>query len=166
VVCNRYADGELVLEEHKRDTPVSPQYDVVYLRDGRGWYYRYSHLKEIDQQIVPGRVINQGDRIGVLGKEGGSGGWSHLHFEIVSRQPSGMWGTQEGYAFLHEAYVRQFKPPLLAVARPHHLIWAGDRVQLDGSTSWSAAGKVDNFRWLFSDSTQARINRLATISSP
>ena len=147
--------GELVLEEHRRDTPVSPRYDVVYLLDGRGWYYRYSHLKEIDEQIVPGRVIAQGDRIGLLGKEGGSGGWSHLHFEIVSRQPSGKWGTQEGYAFLHEAYVRQFKPPLLAVARPHHLIWAGDRVQLDGSKSWSAAGKVDNFRWQFSDGTQA-----------
>ena len=32
----------------------------------------------------PGRVISQGDRIGLLGKEGGSGGWSHLHFEIKS----------------------------------------------------------------------------------
>ena len=43
--------------------------------------------------------------LGRSGKEGGSGGWSHLHFEIVSRQPSGEWGTQEGFAFLWEAYL-------------------------------------------------------------
>jgi hypothetical protein len=39
------------------------------------------------------------------------------------------------------------------VARPHHSIWAGDSVTLDGSKSWSASGKVASFRWQFSDST-------------
>ena len=34
------------LNEHKEDTPVSPRYDVVYLLDERGWYYRYSHLQD------------------------------------------------------------------------------------------------------------------------
>ena len=27
---------------------VHPRYDVVYLRDSRGWYYRYSHFDVID----------------------------------------------------------------------------------------------------------------------
>ena len=147
--------GEVVLEEYKRDTPVAPRYDVVYLLDGRGWYYRYSHLKEIDKQIVPGRLISQGDRVGLLGKEGGSGGWSHLHFEIVSRQPSGKWGTQEGFAFLREAYVRQFNPHLIAVARPHHLIRTGESVTLDGTKSWSASGNIATFRWQFADGSMA-----------
>ena len=138
--------GDVVLDEHKSDTPVSPRYDVVYLLDNRGWYYRYSHLKEIDKTIVPGRVISQGDRIGLLGKEGGSGGWSHLHFEIKSRQPSGKWGTQEGYAFLWEAYLREYKPKLIAVARPHHVIFTGDSVTLDGSRSWSESGKIAKLR--------------------
>ena len=157
--------GEVVLDEYKRDTPVAPRYDVVYLLDGRGWYYRYSHLKEIDRRIVPGRLIAQGERVGLLGKEGGSGGWSHLHFEIVSRQPSGKWGTQEGYAFLREAYQRQFQPKLLAVARPHHLIWAGETVTLDGTKSWSSSGKVANYRWQFTDGSQAdgpELNRTYT----
>jgi hypothetical protein len=48
--------GNVVLDGHKIDTPVSPRYDVVYLLDGRGWYYRYSHLNEIDKGIVPGRI--------------------------------------------------------------------------------------------------------------
>lgn len=147
--------GEMVLDGHKVGTPVSPRYDVVYLLDGRGWYYRYSHLKEIDKQIVPGRLIAQGDRIGLLGKEGGSGGWSHLHFEIVSRQPSGKWGTQEGYAYLREAYQRQYRPKLIAVARPHRLIWAGDSVTLDGSQSWSAAGKIASYQWKLTDGSTA-----------
>ena len=81
-------------------TPVAPRYDVVYLLDARGWYYRYSHLKTIEPAIRPGATVRMGQPIGLLGKEGGSGGWSHLHFEISSRQPSGRWGTEEGYAFL------------------------------------------------------------------
>lgn len=145
--------GEQVLPGHKDDTPVAPRYDVVYLLDGRGWYYRYSHLKEIDEQIVPGRMVKMGDRIGLLGKEGGSGGWSHLHFEIKSRQPSGKWGTQEGYAFLWEAYQRQFQPPVIAVARPHHLIWTGQSVTLDGSKSQGRNSL--SYQWQFEDGSTA-----------
>lgn len=140
------SSGLEVLPEHRQDTPVSPRYDVVYLLDARGWYYRYSHLKEIDPTVKPGRHLKLGDRIGSLGKEGGSGGWSHLHFEIKSRQPSGRWGTEEGYAYLWEAYLRQFQPKVIAVARPHHVIWAGEQVKLDGAKSWSASGKLD-YRW-------------------
>ncbi|MEQ8785936.1 MAG: PKD domain-containing protein [Pirellulaceae bacterium] len=159
--------GETVLPGHEKDTPVSPRYDVVYLRDARGWYYRYSHLKEIDKQIVPGRVISKGDRIGLLGKEGGSGGWSHLHFEIKSRQPSGKWGTQEGYAFLWEAYQRQYKPAVTAVARPHQAIWAGESVTLDGSKSRSAAGRITKYVWSFDDGATAEGARVErTYKSP
>jgi len=143
--------GDTVLDEFRRDTPVAARYDVVYIRDARGWFYRYSHLHTIDTAIAPGRVVTMGDRIGLLGKEGGSGGWSHLHFEIKSRQPSGQWGTQEGYAFLWQAYRQQYEPEILAVARPHHLLRAGEELDLDGSRSWSAAGPIRDFRWTFSD---------------
>src|SRR6185437_14519124 len=117
------------------DSPVRTRYDVVYVLDGRGWYYRYSHMETIDPAITPGAAVRMGQRIGILGKEGGSGGWSHLHFEIRSRQPSGRWGTQEGYAFLWQAIQREQKPDVVAVARPHRLAWAGDPVTLDGSKS-------------------------------
>ncbi len=101
------------------DSPAKPRYDVVYLLDARGWYYRYSHLHTIGPDVKPGAKVKMGQRIGLLGKEGGSGGWSHLHFDIFGRQPSGKWGVIEGYAFLWEAYLREQKPKLLAVARPH-----------------------------------------------
>ena len=144
-----------------QDTPVRPRYDVVYMRDARGWYYRYSHLKQIAASVVPGRVIRLGDPIGTLGKEGGSGGWSHLHFGIKSRQPSGKWGTQEGYAFLWESYLRQYRPSAIAVARPHQLIWSGDTVTLDASKSWSESGKIVKYEWLFTDGTTASGERVA-----
>jgi len=152
--------GNVVLDGHKKDTPVSPRYDVVYLLDSRGWYYRYSHLKEIDKNIVPGRFIVQGERIGLLGKEGGSGGWSHLHFEIKSRQPSGKWGTQEGYAFLWEAYLKQHKPSVIAVARPHHVLFTGETANLDGSRSWAASGEIASYEWQFHDGTTASTPRV------
>ncbi len=151
-----------VLEGHKLDTPVAPRYDVVYLLDSRGWYYRYSHMKSIDAQVVLGRVLKQGDRIGILGKEGGSGGWTHLHFEIKARQPSGKWGTEEGYAYLWEAYTNQYRPPVVAVARPHHLIWSGQSVTLDGSKSWQRSAVQLDYQWQFTDGTtasQAKVTR-------
>lgn len=147
--------GEKVLAGHKQETPVRPRYDVVYVLDGRGWYYRYSHLHTIDSSVVPGRIVSMGDPIGLLGKEGGSGGWSHLHFGIKARQPSGRWGEQEGYAFLWEAYARQYRPQVIAVARPHRLILAGQTATLDGSKSWSKAGPIASYDWHFTDGQTA-----------
>ena len=137
------------------ETPPRTRYDVIYVLDGRGWYYRYSHLFEIDEAIRPGTKVRIGQRLGLLGKEGGSGGWSHLHFDVTARQPSGKWGTQEAYAFVWEAYQRQYRPTLIAVARPHHLIFAGQKVTLDAARSWSADGKIARYQWTFTDGTTA-----------
>lgn len=137
-------------------TPARPRYDVVYLLDDRGWYYRNSHLHTIDVKV--GDRVKMGQRIGLLGKEGASGGWSHLHFGIVSRQPSGKWGTQEAYAFAWEAYLREQKPAVLAVARPHQFIFTGDTVTHDGSKSWAADGKALRFEWTFTDGKSAEGN--------
>lgn len=135
-------------------TPVRPRYDVVYLLDERGWYYRYSHLHTIDPAIQMGARVKMGQRIGLLGKEGASGGWSHLHFGIKSRQPSGKWGTQEAYAFAWEAYQREYKPAIIAVARPHHFIRAGETITLDGSKSW-ASSAIRTYDWTFTDGQTA-----------
>ncbi len=136
-------------------SPVAPRSDVVYLKDDRGWYYRYSHLHTINDSIRPGRTIDQGTEIGLLGKKGASGGWSHLHFEIKCRQPSGKWGTQAGYAFLWEAYRRQYRPKLVANARRKSFLIAGNDAVLDGSNSWSATDSVQSYDWTFCDSTTA-----------
>jgi murein DD-endopeptidase MepM/ murein hydrolase activator NlpD len=148
------ADGLVVSAGLERlpgydDAPIAPRYDVICVLDGRGWFYRYSHLYKIDDSVKPGRRVTMGRKIGILGKEGGSGGWSHLHFDIKCKQPSGLWGVQNAYAFAWEAYQRERRPEVIAVARPHHLIWAGEQVELDASRSWSRAGTIQEFEWTF-----------------
>jgi len=143
------------LKEHEKNTPVSPRYDAVYILDDRGWYYRYSHLYSIDPAIRPGVKVKMGQKLGLLGKEGASGGWTHLHFCIKCRQPSGKWGTEEGYAYIWQSYVRQYNPPLIAVARPHHLAFTGQTVTLDGRKSKSFAGEIIKYEWFFSDGSKA-----------
>lgn len=139
-----------VLKEEPDDNPISPRYDVIYIRDARGWYYRYSHFHSISPDLQVGQHVRAGQELGMLGKEGGSGGWSHLHFEAKSRQPSGKWGTQDAYAFLWQAYRRQFKPDILAVARPHKVIYAGETTKLSAGNSWAKAG-INEYEWEFSD---------------
>ncbi len=133
---------------------VQPRYDVIYLRDERGWLYRYSHLDSIQTAVQLGKTVRAGQRIGTVGKEGASGGWSHLHFEIKSLQPSGEWGTQDGYAFLWQAWQEQHQPDVIAVARPRYLARPGQRVTLDASRSWSRNGTL-RYEWNFTDGTTA-----------
>jgi murein DD-endopeptidase MepM/ murein hydrolase activator NlpD len=154
--------GSHVLDGHE-DTPVSPRYDVVYILDDRGWYYRYSHLQMIATPVIPGKRVKMGQRIGLIGKEGGSGGWSHLHFDIKCRQPSGMWGTQNGYAFIWQAYQQQYSPEIIAVARPHHLAYTGETVRLDASKSWTKADSIAEYEWTFCDGTEANGSRIERV---
>lgn len=132
-------------------TPARTRKDVVYVRDARGWYYRYSHLDEVDSQLKPGDSIRQGQRIGLLGKEGASGGWAHLHFGVWVKMPSGEWGSDYAYPFIWQAYQEQFHPQLIAVARPSASQSVGEPVLLDGRCSWSATGKIVAYEWTLSD---------------
>ncbi|MCP4614139.1 MAG: peptidoglycan DD-metalloendopeptidase family protein [Planctomycetes bacterium] len=143
-----------VLDAHK-DSPIAPRYDVVCLLDDRGWFYRYSHLQMIATPVILGKRVKMGQRIGLIGKEGGSGGWSHLHFGIKSRQPSGKWGTQNGYAFIWQAYQQQYSPEIIAVARPHHLVYTDETVQLDASKSWTKTDNIAGCEWTFCNGTTA-----------
>ena len=147
--------GGKTLPDYKEGGPVGPRYDVVYVVDGRGWFYRYSHLKEIDAAVRPGVRVTMGQKVGILGKEGGSGGWSHVHFEIKTRQPSGKWGTEEAYAYVWEAYAGRYKPPVVAVARPHRFVAVGEEVVLDGRRSRAFGARVDRYEWTLTDGARA-----------
>lgn len=149
-------DGEIVsiagrTAEGYGKFPVMPRYDVIYIEDKRGWLYRYSHLQSIERGLRLGQQVKQGSLLGLLGKEGASGGWSHLHFEIYARQPSGDWGTLEGYAFLLQAYAEKRQPALVAIARPHHLVAVGEKVTLDATKSMPLQGEIKDYAWRTSD---------------
>src|SRR5204863_4020440 len=48
--------GKVILPGYE-DTPAKPRYDVVYLLDERGWFYRYSHLHTIAPAVKPGARV-------------------------------------------------------------------------------------------------------------
>lgn len=128
------------------------RYDVLYLRDDRGWYYRYSHMKSFETRLQLGERVGMGEKIGDMGKEGGSGGWTHLHFDISMPLPSGEYGVVCAYAYLFEAYRRQYDPDVVAVARPHHVAYVGETVTLDARRSWARDG-IAAYAWTLSDGT-------------
>ena len=128
--------------------------DVVFVQDERGWFYRYSHLHSIAPSIELGQRVWAGEPIGMLGNQGTSGGWSHLHFEIILIQPSGRWGTESAYPYLWEAYRDLMKPALLAVARPHRFGVVGEPIQLSGSKSAGFTSELVSFEWEFTDNSQ------------
>jgi murein DD-endopeptidase MepM/ murein hydrolase activator NlpD len=147
--------GTAVVEAEKDNPSLDHQYnDTIWVQDERGWYHRYTHLYSFNPSVKLGGRVVIGQKIGTLGKEGGSGGWSHLHYEILSRQASGKLGTQEGYAFLWEAYQRQYKPHLIAVARPHQAVLVGEKATLDGSRSWGES-HIAHYDWTFTDGEKA-----------
>jgi murein DD-endopeptidase MepM/ murein hydrolase activator NlpD len=157
--------GTAIVDKEKDNASLDHQYnDTIWVQDERGWYERYTHLYSFDPSVKLGGRVAIGQKIGTLGKEGGSGGWSHLHYEIISRQASGKLGTQEGYAFLWEAYQRQYKPHLIAVARPHEAVLVGEKATLDGSRSWSES-HIAHYEWTFTDGEKASGPRVEKVYS-
>lgn len=134
--------------------PIEPRYDVIYIRDERGWYYRYSHFSSILPQVTRGYRVKKGEWIGILGKEGASGGWSHLHFGVFGVEGDER-GVMNAYPFIVEAYLNEHPNALLAVARPHHYVAVGETVTLDGSNSICQGGAIVSYKWSFSDGSQA-----------
>ncbi|MBN1670511.1 MAG: PKD domain-containing protein [Kiritimatiellae bacterium] len=147
------AAGEKLLDGYEH-LPDKMTYDGVYLADARGWFHGYFHLCEIGVEL--GQQVKMGQKIGLLGKEGGSGGWAHLHYVIRCLQPSGDWGVEEAYPYVWQAYVEQYAPALIAVARPHAVAAAGETVTLDAHKSRCMNGRIAAYEWTFTDGTSAQ----------
>ena len=148
--------GNEVLKGYE-DAPAHPRYDVVYILDDRGWFHRVqpppddSHARRAGQARQDGPTCRDASE-----KREAAAGWCHLHFNMTRKQPSGLWGVENAYAYAWEAYQNQYRPDLIAAARPHHLIPAGETAILDATRSWSRAGGDLRYEWLFSDGAVAR----------
>ena len=146
------------LPGYQKNLPNKKRADVIYVLDRRGWFYRYSHFYKIDNSVRLGHRVKRGQPLGLLGKEGTSGGWTHNHFDITAIQPTGKYGIEDAYAFMWQAYVAASGTKLEAVARPHCLLQKGEEVTLDATRSWSALGKdgIVSYEWTFCDGTTAK----------
>jgi len=151
VICR----GEEVLPKFQGNPAVGTESNAFLILDDRGWIHRYYHMQTIVPSATVGSRVRMGQKVGVLGKEGGSGGWAHLHYDLKVIQPSGRWGTEDAFAYVWEAYQNEYQPELIALARPHHLVVPGEGVVFDGTRSWSAQGRIVRYDWTFTDGTTA-----------
>jgi PKD domain-containing protein/peptidase M23-like protein len=147
--------GDEVLPDYTAASAVGKRYDRLHLLDRRGWIWRYSHLASIAPGIDVGATVRAGQTVGTMGKEGHSGGWVHLHLGLFLPGAGDAWQSVDAYPFAWQAYVAEQQPRLIAVARPHHLIWSGQAAVLDGRKSWSAGGNITRYQWTFGDGTTA-----------
>ncbi len=67
------SSGNDVLAGQAPDVPGERRYNVVYILDARGWYYRYSHLKFIEPGGPAGRTDCPGPKARSAGQ--GRGQW-------------------------------------------------------------------------------------------
>ncbi len=81
--------GKSAMPGYEKNPYTEVGYDGVIVLDERGWFHWYFHLYSIDPNLKLGGKILMGQPIGLIGKEGSAGCWSHLHYEIRGPQPSG-----------------------------------------------------------------------------
>lgn len=130
----------------------------VTIRDASGFLWGYVHLSSFAPEVVLGAHVTLGQKLGVLGKTGPSGNFSHLHFG--SYIPNGDVEKDSPkhnerlnlYPWLVTAYQAERPKEPLAVARPHGVVLTGEKQLFDGSNSLAIDGrKIVAWRWVFHD---------------
>lgn len=127
------------------------------IRDDRGFILNYGHLDSILSGIRVGSAVKQGQWVGMLGRRGASGNFSHLHVGTYLSE-SAMTGDRPNrnlnlYPWIVAAYQKESRTGLYAVARPHKTVLTGDKVLFDASNSMAFKSNIISFKWEFHDGT-------------
>lgn len=132
---------------------------TLAVRDDRGVTIVYGHLDSILSGIREGSRVERGQWVGMLGRRGGSGNFSHLHVGIYltdsERLEDRMNRNLNLYPWLVAAYRASAGPELMAVARPHHTACTGEKVAFDGSKSLPGKSRIAKYEWVFEDGSRA-----------
>jgi len=128
----------------------------VVIQDDGGFHWEYAHLNSFSPKIVMNARVALGQKLGMLGKTGPSGNFSHSHLgSYLTRHDLDVDNRDRRlnlYPWLVAAYQAQHAKGLVAIARPHHQVLTGETVDFDGSNSlvWGR-GKIVEWRWVFPD---------------
>ena len=130
---------------------------TLSIEDDHGFILVYGHLDAILPNITVGSQVARGEWVGMLGRRGTSGNFSHLHvgsyLSEAAMQAGYMNRNLNLFPWLVTAYQAESPAELLAVARPHHTVRVGESVVFDGSHCLAAGSKIISYRWEFHDGT-------------
>jgi murein DD-endopeptidase MepM/ murein hydrolase activator NlpD len=138
---------------------TNPDEGDLSIRDDRDFVLYYGHLDSVLPEIKVGTAVKRGQWVGMLGRRGASGNFSHLHVGTFLSESA----TAEGrlnrnlnlYPWLVAAYQQESGTNLYAVARPHKTAITGNKVLFDGSSSMTLKSTITSFKWEFDDGTSA-----------
>jgi len=131
------------------------KHTFVVIQDDGGFIWDYGHLESIAPEVKKGVQIKRGQTIGVLGKTGPSGNFSHLHLGTYLSK-SDLDANRSNrrlnlYPWMVTAYAKQKHETLYAVARPHLTVSTGEKVILDASRSLSFGPGIVSYQWILPD---------------
>ncbi len=127
----------------------------VVIQDDDGFIWDYGHFDFIDPGVKKGARIQRGQTIGILGKTGPSGNFSHLHLgAYLSR--SDLEADKRNrrlnlYPWIVATYAKQYRKTMYAVARPHLTASTGEKVEFDASRCLSFGPEIVSYQWMFPD---------------
>ena len=144
-------------------------YLFVNIQDKDGFIWEYGHLDAIAPEVKKGAPIKRRQKIGVLGKTGPSGNFSHLHLGTYLSKAD--LDTNKNNRRLNlfpwaiAAYVSQFHRTLFAVARPHLTVSTGEQVTLDASRCISFGPEIASYKWILPDGQTINAAKAETVFS-
>lgn len=138
---------------------VKPEDGWLAVEDDRGIVVDCGHMDSIRPEIREGGRVVRGQPVGLVGRKGPSGNYSHLHLGLYLRradfEADRPCRNLNLTPWIVEAYRAATGTTLLAVARPHLTAPTGEKIVFDGRNSVAYGGRIVSYRWEFSDGSSA-----------
>jgi murein DD-endopeptidase MepM/ murein hydrolase activator NlpD len=151
--------------------PSGDNASSVVVGNDDGLLFSLSHLDSILPSLREGSRVEKGGKIGMLGKKGASGNFSHLHLgpwlSISALKAKKRCRNLNLYPWLVTTYHAQYGGHLYAIARPHHTVLTGEEILFDGSNSLAFGTKIASYKWQFHDGATVEESKASkTYNSP
>ena len=125
------------------------------LIESNGGIWEYGHMQSILPEIREGVAVRRGQPIGILGKRGGSGNFSHLHLGLypspAHRAANIRTQRVNFFPWIVTVYRAAHAQSLFAFAGAHQVLRVGETCSFDASRSLAFDSKIVSSSWRFHD---------------